>query len=608
MQLRDVFPGAAVLTSYGMTECMPITCPPPGYALERAGSSGQPICPDVAIVDNAGEQVRHGRVAHIVVRGAVVTSGYENDPAATEEAFFPGGWFKTGDMGWMDADGYLYVTGRSKEVINRGGEIISPAEMEEALLSHPGVSDVVAISVPHATLQETVGVVVVTTKGSRTRVCDSCVSTRRTACRRRSGRSAWCWWTRFPRIAHGKVSRSQIAKALDVAEISDAMSELDVTFEADLTVARTGRKSAPRERRPPSAWPPRCPTPRGGGRLGRGGHHGQQRDHRRRLPRHRRRRQGDVLRHAMPSGVSRAQGVIAVDVIPRKGGRKVRRAGVALAVEGAEERAPAAGPLTPVERAVAEAWAETFGVDARTVGLDDDFFQVGGSSIVAGQLAAEVRRRLSANLTGADIFRYRTVEQIAAKVDKDGTGEGGAGGDDGKKQDGLPPSMASKPMGSMDWTHHYSPTSVPSLIMQSLPLLVFQPMQKILRWIIFLNTWSFCIHMLHPMVNIVHDVSNTTFIASVVRMAGVDPDNEHFHHLRLCAFFAALLITALISTVIFPLRRWRSSGWSSASSNPVTTRCGGSITFDGGWRIRRCASPGTASSASTMTPTACFSA
>ena len=57
MQLRDVFPGAAVLTSYGMTECMPITCPPPGYALERAGSSGQAICPDVAIVDDAGEQV-----------------------------------------------------------------------------------------------------------------------------------------------------------------------------------------------------------------------------------------------------------------------------------------------------------------------------------------------------------------------------------------------------------------------------------------------------------------------------------------------------------------------------------------------------------------------
>ena len=170
----------------------------PGYALERAGSSGQAICPDVAIVDNAGEQVRHGRVAHIVVRGAVVTSGYENDPAATEEAFFPGGWFKTGDMGWMDADGYLYVTGRSKEVINRGGEIISPAEVEEALLSHPGVSDVVAISVPHATLQETVGVVVVTTKGIKTRVCDSCVSTRRTGCRRRSGRSVWCWWRRFP--------------------------------------------------------------------------------------------------------------------------------------------------------------------------------------------------------------------------------------------------------------------------------------------------------------------------------------------------------------------------------------------------------------------------
>ena len=68
IQLRSAFPGAAVLTSYGMTECMPITCPPPDYGLERAGSSGQPICPDLAIVDDAGNKVPNGCVAHIVVK------------------------------------------------------------------------------------------------------------------------------------------------------------------------------------------------------------------------------------------------------------------------------------------------------------------------------------------------------------------------------------------------------------------------------------------------------------------------------------------------------------------------------------------------------------
>jgi len=75
-----------------------------------------------------------------------------------------------------------------------------------------------------------------------------------------------------------------------------------------------------------------------------------------------------------------------------------------------------------------------------------------------------------------------------------------------RKKGSLPASMASKPLGSMAWTYHFSPTSAPSLMLQSLPLLVLAPMQKILRWCIFLNMWSFAIHALHPSVNFVHDV------------------------------------------------------------------------------------------------------
>jgi acyl carrier protein len=213
--------------------------------------------------------------------------------------------------------------------------------------------------------------------------------------------------------------------------------------------------------------------------------------------------------------------VIAVDVIPRKGDGSCDAQALLTLWKGQKSARGGGAPLTPVETAVVKAWADTLGVDARTVSAEDDFFQVGGSSIVAGQFASDVRRALGANLTGADIFRYRTVAAIAAKIEKE-RAEAGDGGDKNKKG-GLPPSMASKPLGSMAWTYHFSPTSAPSLMLQSLPLLVFAPMQKILRWCIFLNMWSFCIHGLHPSIDFVHYVSNHTFISHVVRRRGRRP-------------------------------------------------------------------------------------
>ena len=511
IQLRTVFPGAAVLTSYGMTECMPITCPPPGYALERAGSSGQAICPDVAIVDDAGDPVAHGRVAHIVVSGQIVTHGYENDLAATTEAFHckpTGHWFKTGDMGWMDADGYLYVTGRSKEVINRGGEIISPNEVEEALRTHPGVADVVAISVPHLTLQETVGVVVVPTKGIQEPGL-------RQLCQHVQDRLPPSKWPQclilvdqIPKLASGKVSRSQIAKTLDVCEIRDGMSELDVTFEADLAAtARSGRKSAAtREEatarvaaalsKAPGVEDTAAVIDTTGSNV--------------------------IIGIVTPAtvdavkvmafasrclpGFLEPKDVIAVDKIPRKANGTCDSQALLTLWKGQKSARGGGAGLTPIEAAVTKAWAETLGVDQRTVGVDDDFFQVGGSSIVAGAFASDVRRTLGAALTGADIFRYRTVSSIARKIEKERALTGSGENADGTKKGSLPASMASKPLGSMAWTYHFSPTSAPSLMLQSLPLLVFAPMQKILRWCIFLNMWSFAIHALHPSVNFVHDV------------------------------------------------------------------------------------------------------
>merc|ERR1719409_410241 len=103
-----------------MTECMPISAPPLSYQLDREGTSGRRVGPELAIFDQEGNSQAPGVIGNIVVRGAPTFEGYEGDEEATKEAFFPGGWFNTGDIGYLDSTGYLYITGRSKEVINRG--------------------------------------------------------------------------------------------------------------------------------------------------------------------------------------------------------------------------------------------------------------------------------------------------------------------------------------------------------------------------------------------------------------------------------------------------------------------------------------------------------
>jgi acyl-CoA synthetase (AMP-forming)/AMP-acid ligase II len=153
--------GAPVLEAYGMTEAThQMTSNPLPPRPHRAGTVGLGFGVEVGIMDEAGNLLEPGIRGEVVVRGPNVVAGYENNPEANAAAFVRG-WFRTGDQGMLDADGYLALTGRLKELINRGGEKISPLEIDDVLLRHPAVAEALAFAAPHRTLGEEVHAAVV---------------------------------------------------------------------------------------------------------------------------------------------------------------------------------------------------------------------------------------------------------------------------------------------------------------------------------------------------------------------------------------------------------------------------------------------------------------
>ncbi len=158
--------GAPVIESYGMTEAAhQMTSNPLPPRARKPGSVGVAAGPDVAIMDAAGALLPLGATGEIVIRGPNVTTGYARNPEANATAYHDG-WFRTGDQGLFDDDGYLRITGRLKEIINRGGEKISPREIDEVLLAHPDVVQAVAFAVPHDALGEEVAAAVVLRSGA----------------------------------------------------------------------------------------------------------------------------------------------------------------------------------------------------------------------------------------------------------------------------------------------------------------------------------------------------------------------------------------------------------------------------------------------------------
>jgi acyl-CoA synthetase (AMP-forming)/AMP-acid ligase II len=205
-----------VIEAYAMTENahqMTSNRLPPG--LRKAGSVGCAAGPEVAVMAPDGKLLGPGEEGEVVTRGANVTPGYENNPEANAAAFAHG-WFHTGDQGVMDGDGYLRITGRLKEIINRGGEKIAPLEVDEVLLAHPAVMQALCFAMPHAALGEDVAAAIVLREG--------CMASEREVQEFAAGRLAAfkvprriVFLEEIPKGATGKLQRIGLAQKLGLA-------------------------------------------------------------------------------------------------------------------------------------------------------------------------------------------------------------------------------------------------------------------------------------------------------------------------------------------------------------------------------------------------------
>jgi acyl-CoA synthetase (AMP-forming)/AMP-acid ligase II len=207
---------APVLQAYGMTEAAHqiATNPlPPG--IRKSGSVGLPTGVEVTVLDDYGHELPRGTAGEVAIRGANITRGYLRNPEATAAAF-TNGWFRTGDQGSIDADGYIFLHGRIKELINRGGEKITPMEIDDVLLRHPAVAEAVAIGVPHPVYGEEVEAIVALKPGQSISAADLIAFAREHLADFKVPK-AIRFVPQIPRGATGKIQRRRLLELLDGA-------------------------------------------------------------------------------------------------------------------------------------------------------------------------------------------------------------------------------------------------------------------------------------------------------------------------------------------------------------------------------------------------------
>jgi acyl-CoA synthetase (AMP-forming)/AMP-acid ligase II len=221
-RLQERMPGALVSNNYGMTEAGSVYCiMPPGEAVKRPGSVGQPLPPaEVVCVDAEGRPVEDGEVGEVRLRIPGRPREYFGDPEATARTWVDG-WLITGDLGRVDEDGYLYIVGRSKDVIIRGGNNIHPTDVENAIATHPDVREVAVVGIPHPVLGEDLVAFVVLRPGHEATADQLQSHTLEILARYKVPRQ-WHVVDALPRNATGKVLKLELRDRL-VGQDADAV-------------------------------------------------------------------------------------------------------------------------------------------------------------------------------------------------------------------------------------------------------------------------------------------------------------------------------------------------------------------------------------------------
>lgn len=219
-----------VMPAYSMTEANPL-CSNPRYGVRKLKSVGPTVGPELAVMAGfpSDRRMAPGEEGEVCVRGPTVMKGYEMRPHMEKDPnaeTFTDGFMRSGDKGWLDEDGYLYLVGRFKELINRAGEKVSPFEIEDAVRKHEAVQDVLCFACPHQALGEAVGVVVVRKAGKSLKLFDL----RQWLISSKALADKWCpevliLMPELPKGATGKPARINLATRLGLESLDGTLVE-----------------------------------------------------------------------------------------------------------------------------------------------------------------------------------------------------------------------------------------------------------------------------------------------------------------------------------------------------------------------------------------------
>lgn len=489
-EIREYFNQCVVLPSYGMTECMPISTPLQSYALDIPSTSGISCGPIIAIYNDKNERLPTMRIGNICVKGEPCFEEYENNASANESSFNQDGFFNTGDVGYLDANGYLFITGRSKEVINRGGEIIAPVDVESAVMKHPRVANCMAFSVAHDVLQEVVGIVIVP-QANGTRID---LQELHRFLRPHLHPSKWpqviVYMDNVPRNMNNKALRINFANRCGLVELTDAVSPSGRLYEA---------------KAPPKTASLKDPIPASLVRVN---------SNRvvETILKH-----PDVIdavamfglnpndEHALTAFIAistdkfdsfspelmdawlverchdydRPKSIYVMQKIPRNSDGLIDYPALEAHVRATRS---SDDDMTPLERAIADIFTEVIGYRDQLT-KDSDFFEIGGDSLKAGRVVYLIRKRFEVSITAMTLFSARKVEILADLVAEH------LPEDSPYLRDDFDSFETNSTLVDVENERQPSSAKNPSrfwaLFIQSLPIFIIRPIRIVLRWTIF---------------------------------------------------------------------------------------------------------------------------